>query len=102
MAREKYTSESLRQRLGETIEGLLDKENPIELDRAKAIADVAQVMINVAKVEIDHMRVTGGRGSGFIVEQKPEASEEAEGIEETRTGTISRPAPGVLMHKMRQ
>lgn len=69
MARTKYTSEILRERLGETLDALLDKSNPMDLDRAKAVAEVAQTMINVAKVEIDYARVTGGAGTGFIVDR---------------------------------
>lgn len=72
MANSKYTSALLREKLGETLDALLDKQNPMDLDRAKVVADVAQVMINIAKVEIDHMKVSGGDGTGFIVEQQKE------------------------------
>jgi hypothetical protein len=58
--------EDLRNHLFATIEALLDDEKPMDIDRAKAVADVAQVMINSAKVEVDFMRTTGGTGSGFI------------------------------------
>lgn len=58
--------EDLRNHLFATIEALLDESKPMDLDRAKAVADVAQVMINSAKVEVEFMRVTGGTGSGFI------------------------------------
>jgi hypothetical protein len=68
----KYTSALLREKLGETLDSLLDKDNPMDLERAKVVADVAQVMINIAKVEIDHMKVSGGEGTGFIVEQEKE------------------------------
>ena len=44
--------EDLRNHLFATIEGLLDPDKPMELDRAKAVAEVAQVMINSAKVEV--------------------------------------------------
>lgn len=45
-----------------------DKEKPMDLDRAKAIADVAQVIINTAKAENDFMKISGkSDGSGFIV-----------------------------------
>ena len=58
--------EDLRNHLFVAIEALLDEENPMDIDRAKAVADVAQVMINSAKVEVEFMKVTGGTGSGFI------------------------------------
>ena len=42
------------------------KENDMLLDQAKAIADIAQVIVNSAKVEVDMMKVVHGNGSGFI------------------------------------
>lgn len=40
----------------------------MELERARAIAEVAQVIINSAKVEVDFLRTGGtlGEGTGFI------------------------------------
>lgn len=59
--------EDLRDHLFATIEGLLDSEKPLEIERAKAVADVAQTIINSAKVEVDCLRVTGAsQGSGFL------------------------------------
>lgn len=55
----------LRNHLFETIEGL--KDGTMDLDRARAINDTAQVIINSAKVEVDALKITGGtRGSGFL------------------------------------
>ena len=59
--------EDLRNHLFATIEGLLDPDKPIEIDRAKAVAEVAQVMINSAKVEVDMVKALGAAtGSGFM------------------------------------
>ena len=59
--------EDLRNHLFATIEGLLDPDKPMELDRAKAVAEVAQVMINSAKVEVDMVKALGAaNGSGFL------------------------------------
>lgn len=59
--------EDLRAHLFDTIEALKNKEKPMELDRAKTIAGVAQTIINSAKVEVDFMRTTGqAAGTGFI------------------------------------
>jgi hypothetical protein len=55
----KNKSEDLRNHLFATLEALQDKEAPMELDRAKTIADVAQVIINSAKVEVEFARATG-------------------------------------------
>lgn len=59
--------EHLRNHLFATLEGLLDNEEPMEIDRAKAVAEVAQVIVNSAKIENDFIKATGGnKGSGFI------------------------------------
>ena len=59
--------EDLRNHLFVTIEGRLDPDKPMELDRAKAVAEVAQVMINSAKVEVDMVKALGAvTGSGFM------------------------------------
>jgi len=50
------TIKDLRDHLFETIERLKDEESPMEVDRAKAICEVSQAIINSAKVEIDLMR----------------------------------------------
>lgn len=66
------TIHDLRTHLFATLDGLRDKQNPMDIDRAKAVAEVAQTIINSAKVEVDHLRITGQTGSlGFIpLEQK--------------------------------
>lgn len=60
------TITALRGHLFDTMRALKDKEQPMDIERAKAIADVAQTIINSAKVEVEHMKVAGGNGSGFI------------------------------------
>lgn len=49
----------LRNHLFETLEALKDEEKPMDIARAKAISEVAQTIINSAKVEIEFMEVTG-------------------------------------------
>ena len=60
--------QDLRNHLFATLESLRDPDKPMELDRARAIAEVAQVIINTAKVEVDFLRTGGtpGEGTGFI------------------------------------
>lgn len=60
--------EDLRNHLFATIEALLDEENPMDIERARAVSDVAQVVINSAKVEVMYMRLTGTNGTNFIPE----------------------------------
>lgn len=52
--------------LFDTLRALSDKDKPMEIERAMAINDVAQTIINSAKVEVDGLRVLGGTGTGFI------------------------------------
>jgi len=58
--------EDLRNELFETI--TMIKNGELDLDKAKAITDVAQVLVNSAKVEVDFLKTVGGigTGSGFI------------------------------------
>lgn len=56
--------QDLRDHLFETIELLKSEENKMPIDKAKAIADIAQVIINTAKVEIDFIRATD-KSDGF-------------------------------------
>lgn len=75
------TINDLREHLFATLEGLRDKTAPMEIDRAKAVAEVAQTIINSAKVEVEHMKVAGDSGTGFIgVAHKPEAEVKPSGV----------------------
>lgn len=59
--------DDLRNHLFETLEALKDEEKPMELDRARAIADVARVVVDSAKAEVDFLKVTGElRSSEFF------------------------------------
>jgi hypothetical protein len=65
--------EDLRDHLFATLAGLRDTEKPMEIERAKAVAEVAKVIVDSAKVECEHMKLTGTNGSGFIpLEDKTE------------------------------
>nr|PZN75087.1 MAG: hypothetical protein DIU56_16960 [Pseudomonadota bacterium] len=71
----KNRMEDLRNHLFETLEALKDKDAPMDLDRARAVAEVAKVLVDSAKVEVDFLRTVGGAGTGFIpadeVHQRP-------------------------------
>ena len=58
------TINDLRATLFDTLEAI--KSGTIDLEKAKAINDLGQTIINSAKVEVDHMKVSGSIGSGFI------------------------------------
>lgn len=54
--------------LRESLLGVMDMlaEDKISVDRAKAICDIGQVLVNSAKVEVDMMKHTDADGSGFM------------------------------------
>lgn len=59
--------DDLRNHLFATLEALKDTEKPMEVERAKAIADVARVLVDSAKVEVRFMEVTGAlKSTGFL------------------------------------
>jgi hypothetical protein len=81
MARNKITD--LRDHLFETLESLKDPDRPMPIDRARAIAEVAQTIINSAKVEVDLVKAMQGSegvepGSKFFVLDPPALDESRE------------------------
>ncbi|ARU87086.1 hypothetical protein [Pseudomonas sp. M30-35] len=58
--------EDLRNHLFATIEGLLDKDEPLDIERAKAVAQVGSVMVEMAKVEVKAIELLNGNGSKFL------------------------------------
>ncbi len=64
---------SLREHLFATIEALQDKDKPMDIDRARAISDVAQTIINTAKVEVDFARATSEDVHSNFLSSPPKA-----------------------------
>jgi hypothetical protein len=64
----KNTMGDLRNHLFETLEALKDTDKPMEIDRALAVAEVADKIIETAKVEVAFIKVTGSSGEGSFVE----------------------------------
>lgn len=73
-------SQQLREHLEAALLGL--KDGSMDIDKAKAIGDISQVVINLAKVEVDFVRANGGGRSTFFVDGKQ--------ISNTTTGTLTR------------
>ncbi len=62
----------LRKHLFDVLEQLKDKKNQMEIERARAIAEVAQTVINTAKVEVEYAKATSqAPASGFIPAEQP-------------------------------
>jgi hypothetical protein len=59
--------EGLRVHLFDTLEALKNKDKPMDLDRARAVADIARVLVDSAKVEVDFLKVTGAlKSTSFL------------------------------------
>lgn len=56
----------LRGHLMATLASLRDRDNPMEPDRARAIGQVASVLIDSARVEVDYIKATNGDRSDFL------------------------------------
>lgn len=53
------TLEALREQLFATIRDLRDPAKPMDIERGRAISDVARRVIESAKVEVDYVKATG-------------------------------------------
>jgi len=81
----------LRAHLFATIEALRDKSNPLDIERAKAISEVATTIINTAKVEVDYIRATGSTGTLPFLEHKPDEDEAGQsGSTQEKPGILGR------------
>jgi len=49
-----------------TLDDLRDRANPMDLDRAKALATVASVLVDTARVENEYLKLTGQSNSKFL------------------------------------
>lgn len=74
--------ETLRTHLFATLDGI--KNGSVDVDKAKAINEVSQTIINTAKAEIDFAKVNGSVDSQFFIkpvyapqlENKPDTAQE--------------------------
>lgn len=80
----------LRENLFATLAELRDKENPMDIGRARAISELSGRIIDTARVEVEHMKVTNAKlGSGFIPHVEPEYDPNAPTARITSTGVES-------------
>jgi hypothetical protein len=84
------TLDGLRSELFATLRGL--RQGDVKLDQAKGVADLAQTIINTARVEVDFIKAVGpknARSTGFagqLLEHQPGRP--------TVNGTATKPEPG--------
>lgn len=58
--------DQVRTALLATLSDLRDRTNPMDIERAKAVATVASVLVDTARVENDYLKITGQDRSGFL------------------------------------
>lgn len=58
--------DQVRQSLLDTLADLRNRENPMDIERAKAVATVASVLVDTAKVENEYLKITGQEHSKFL------------------------------------
>ena len=78
------TIEGLRSHLFETLRGL--REGTVDREAAALINQTAQVIINSAKVEIDHIRVAGGCSRFIALHDESQVPGQLVSIQATGTG----------------
>lgn len=89
------TITDMREHLMQTLAALRDRENPMDVDRARAVAQVAGVLVDSAKVEVDYIKATGATGDSLFISPLNSDPERllngANGeIEKTPTGFVHR------------
>lgn len=56
----------VREHLLNTLADLRNRDTPMETDRARAVAQVATVLVDTAKVEIEYLKATGQDCAPFL------------------------------------
>jgi len=89
----------LRVELLATLRDLRNRTNPMEPDRARAVAQVASVMVDTARVEVDYIKATGQDTSNFIDGLKAPGAMEAI-ANAPNSNTTDRSKAGVVRHTL--
>jgi hypothetical protein len=94
---------TLRDALFSTLASLQDKKNPMEIDRAGAICNVAREITATAKLEIDYIKVTGASSeSAFISLGAPALAGQREDLSGSGIKKVELvPGGSITTHRMR-
>lgn len=77
---------TVRQHLLDTLADLRNRDNPMEVERARAVADVARVLVDSAKVEVDFIKASGATGSEFLMQPEIKVTSVEAGLPPGITG----------------
>lgn len=83
----------VRQSLLDTLADLRNRDTPMEIERARAVAQVASVLVDTAKVEVEYIKATGADRSDFIEGQPA-------GPALTSTPSAHNPFPTSTVHRL--
>lgn len=86
----------VRQSLLDTLADLRNKETPMDIERAKAVATVASVLVDTAKVENEYLKLSGQDRSNFL-ETPPD---NLLGIPQGNGPAAHNPFPSVVRHRI--
>lgn len=89
--------DQLREHLMQTLAALRDREHPMEPDRARAVAQVAGVLVETARVEVEFIKATNGDSSRFLGQPADTPALPDSGY---KGGNVER-LPGVTRHTAR-
>ena len=87
----------VRMALLDTLSDLRNREQPMEVDRARAVAQVAAVLIDTAKVECEYLKLTGQDNSTFL---SASAGDRLPAIAHSNEPTAHKPFPVSVLHRM--
>ena len=88
--------DQVRQSLLATLADLRNKEQPMDIERAKAVAQVASVLVDTAKVENEYLKITGQDRSNFL-ETPPD---EILGVPRIDGPAAHNPFPTSIRHRL--
>lgn len=92
--------DQVRQSLMDTLADLRNREQPMDIERAKTVAQVASVLVDTAKVENEYLKITGQDKSSFL-ETQPLETQPTLTLRHDGTPTANNPFPSVLRHTIK-
>lgn len=87
--------DQVRQSLLDTLSDLRNKEQPMDIERAKAVATVASVLVDTAKVENEYLKLTGQDRSNFL-----ETPPDADAVPRISGPAAHNPFPTSVVHRL--
>lgn len=84
--------DQVRLALLDTLADLRNREQPFDIERAKAVAQVASVLVDTAKVENEYLKLTGQDRSAFL--EQPSDLDRLDGP------AAHNPFPTVVRHRL--